>query len=338
MLIERLIHSFKTALAFALGFFLTRIISLPSDQWVIITIAVIMCAQLYVGSVLQKSLLRFLGTIIGCLFAIVCLKLMGTQALGIGIALVISGFCFSFVATAQENYAYAGTLGAVTVPIILLGQEPTIFFAVSRFLEISLGLLIATLISQFILPIHARTHLKRAQMNTLNLMANYYRECMSTQLNELAHEEHDEAIVKTLLKQRTLAKESSRELLGKRFNPEHFTACLYYEREMLRAITFMQLAKTHLDHHVVFQTEPVIQFHDQIIKAITVLSNSFKNNQTPDSLPVLNINALTEAFTPFKSDAKETLYLDGYLFNAEILVHNIKRLAALQTGELASQD
>lgn len=332
MLIERLIHSLKTALAFGLGYSLTRLITLPSDQWVIITIAVIMCAQLYVGSVLQKSLLRFLGTIAGCLFAIACLQFMGTQPLAIGAALIISGFCFSFIATSQENYAYAGTLGAVTVPIILLGPEPSLFFAASRFLEISLGLLIATLISQFVLPIHARKYLKRTQVFTLEQIANYYRETImgKGKGNELSHEKHDEAIVKLLLKQRTLAKESSREPLGKRFNPEHFSQCLYYEREILRAINFMQLAKLHLNDHPVFSSDTLKVFHESVLNALALLARSLRSSQTPNSLPALNIHDLAELLAPLKTNPNDALYLDGYLFSAEALITNIKRLASLQ--------
>ncbi len=324
MLLERLIHSLKTVLAVGIGFLIVHFVSFPADQWVIITILVVMCTQLYVGSVLQKSFLRFVGTTFGCVFAIVCLEFFGDSALNVGIALAISSFCFSFVGSSQENYAYAGTLGAVTVPIILLGQHPSILFAASRFLEISVGLLIATLVSQFVLPIHARTHLKRAQIATLKELQSYYTKTIIEANNALKHEDQDEKIVKSILKQRQLAKESASEPLGKRLNQKHFAQCLYAEREILRAITFIHLAQTHLKHETKAVNDELKLFHESVNNAFTQLITLIKTKSAkPD---FTNITSPTLLLT---TNTTDRLYLDGYLFNAEILSANLNRLAAL---------
>jgi uncharacterized membrane protein YgaE (UPF0421/DUF939 family) len=243
--IEYLTHSFKTLIACFIGILLTYIISFPSDQWIVITIIVVMCSQLYVGSVLQKSYLRFFGTLIGCLFAVVALVTFGDNRLAIACTVGLSSFIFSFISVGKENLSYACTLGAVTTAIIMLGQKPTVALAAERFLEISVGILIATLVSQFILPIHARTHLRRAQINTLEKMRNYYKASLTkagSQLDKLNYLELDEEIVKTLLKQRQLAVESKREPMGAVFNQERFLQKIYCEKEMLRAITFMHIA------------------------------------------------------------------------------------------------
>lgn len=328
MVVERLTHSFKTALAVLLGFLLTRLITLPSDQWVIITILVVMCAQVYVGGVLQKSVLRFLGTIGGCVFGILFLLVAGTNPIFIGAALVISAFGFSYIAASQENLAYAGTLGAVTVPIILLGQHPSVLFGVSRFVEISLGLLIATLVSQFILPINARTHLKHAQVSTLKQLMAYYREAIM-EAADIDREERDEGIAKSLLKQRQLAKESVREPLGKRFNPEHFAEVLYSEREILRAITFMHLARTHLINHSAFKDDCLAHFHEGVISTLTSLTNSLQNKPILQPITLPSITALQTHWQTLARTPNDALYLDGYLFNAEILASNLGKLVAL---------
>lgn len=328
MSLERYTHSLKTALAVLLGFLLTRLITLPSDQWVIITILVVMCAQVYVGGVLQKSLLRFLGTIAGCVFGILFLLAAGTNPVFIGAALVISAFCFSYIAASQENLAYAGTLGAVTVPIILLGQHPSVYFAISRFLEISLGLLIATLVSQFILPIHARAHLKRAQVSTLQQLITYYREAI-IDATDIDREERDESIAKSLLKQRQLAKESAREPLGMRFNPEHFAEVLYSEREILRAITFMHLARTHLVNHSAFKDDCLVQFHEAVVATLNRLVQTLQNKPVTQTSALPNIAPLQQHWQTLARTPNDALYLDGYLFNAEILASNLGRLVAL---------
>lgn len=329
MVAERLTHSFKTALAVLLGFLLTRLITLPSDQWVIITILVVMCAQVYVGGVLQKSMLRFLGTIGGCVFGILFLLAAGTNPIFIGAALVISAFGFSYIAASQENLAYAGTLGAVTVPIILLGQHPSVLFGAARFIEISLGLLIATLVSQFVLPINARTHLKHAQVSTLKQLMAYYREAIIA-VGDIDREERDEHIAKSLLRQRQLAKESEREPLGQRFNPEHFAEVLYSEREILRAITFMHLARTHLVNHSAFNDDCLRQFHDAVMGTLSALVLSMENKAAmpPTTLP--SITPLQNHWQTLARTPNDALYLDGYLFNAEILASNLGKLMTLQ--------
>src|SRR3990167_8470194 len=151
--IERVIHSIKTAAAVTIGFLLTRLVGFPADQWIVITILVVMCAQIYVGSVIQKAYLRFLGTMIGCLGATLAIVIFGHTSVTVAITLGLASFTFSYIATGQESLSYAGTLGAVTTAIIMLGQSPTITFAAERFLEISVGLFIATVVSQFFLPI-----------------------------------------------------------------------------------------------------------------------------------------------------------------------------------------
>lgn len=130
---ERLIHSFKTSVACIAGFLLAKIVGLRADQWIVITIIVVMCAQLYVGSVMQKSYLRFLGTIIGCLFATITIIFFGDSFLSILITIALSSFIFSYIATSQESLSYMGTLGAVTTIIIMLGQKPTVIFAGEQF-------------------------------------------------------------------------------------------------------------------------------------------------------------------------------------------------------------
>lgn len=336
--IERLIHSAKSAIACLIGIFLTNIIGAPADQWVVITIIVVMCAQIYVGSVMQKAYLRFLGTLIGCLFAAVTLATVGDTSMAILITIALSSFIFSYLATGQENLTYAGTLGAVTTAIIMLGQQPTIFFAVQRFLEISVGIFIATFVSQYILPINASTHLRRAQARTLEQLRDYYIAAMiSYQDNKqtLDYQELDESIVKSLLKQRQLAKESAAEPPGSGFDPEHFMQSLYCEREILRSVTFMHNALTHFtkskapqlnqlpDSHMFNET--IIQSLNTLIKVIE--SSDAKGNH----IHIPSLNSLKEELqknmeTPTREDL---IYIDGFLFSAEILLISLTKLARL---------
>lgn len=335
--IERFIHAIKTVLACLLGLLVAKEFSFSTTQWIVITVLVVMCAQIYVGSVMQKALLRFLGTLIGCLFAVSSLALFGGTDVAIVMAIVLAGFIFSYIGTLQENYSYAATLGAVTTAIIMLGPHPNMMLALERVLEIATGLIIATIISQFILPIHARTHLRRAQAETLQQLSDYYRQTMVTDhadQDPLDYHELDEAIIKSLLKQRQLAKESIREPFGAPFKTTSFLEILSCEREILRAITFMHLALMRiLNAAVVFkQSLAAKEFNQKVEEAFNILINSLKTKKKTNIhiyIPSLTLlkNEIHQDIT--KPTPEDLIYMDGLLFSAEVLTTSLRKLAAL---------
>ncbi|VVC76752.1 Inner membrane protein YeeA [Aquicella siphonis] len=335
--IERLIHSTKTAIACVIGIFLFNLIGIPAAQWIVITVIVVMCAQIYVGSVMQKSYLRFLGTLIGCLFAAFTLTVAGSSKLAIMVTVTLSSFVFSYIATGRENLTYTGTLGAVTTAIIMLNVQPTLFVATQRFLEISAGILIAAIVSQFILPIHASTHLRRAQAKTLEQLRDYYiRSMINHQPGEQDqdYQELDENIVKSLLKQRQLAKESRSEPLGSDFDPTHFMQSLYCEREMPRAITFMHNAISHVKKAaVIFHQMPGShQFNETIIQSLNTLIAVIAAEEAPqDHIHIPSLEPLKEELQKHieAPTREELIYVDGLLFCAEVLLNSLARLAAL---------
>lgn len=333
---ERLIHSLKTAIAVTLGFSLTRLIGFPADQWIVITILVVMCAQIYVGSVMHKSYLRFLGTLCGCLFATATLVFVGESPWAIMIALALAGFIFSYVATSQENLSYAGTLGVVTIAIILLGKSPTLSFAAARFLEISVGIMIAALISQFVLPIHARTHLRREQAATLEQLRDYYQETLITRQTELPainHHDLDESIAKSLIRQRQLARESANEPLGSPFNSTHFMESLFCEREILRAIIFMREALLRLkpSQILALSSGALPEFHELIMRTLNILILRIHTSKKDQNIILPAMSVLQAAIQKMTAAAssEEIIYLNSFLFSAEILTNSLTRLAAL---------
>ena len=334
--IERLTHSFKTAIACGIALLVTRLLGLNHTPWIVITTIVVMCAQLYVGSVMQKAYLRFLGTLVGCLFAITTLETVGDSNLAIGITIGLSSLIFSYFATGQENVSYTGTLGAVTTAIIMLGQKPTIMIATLRFLEISIGILIATLISQFVLPIHARTHLRRTQATTLAQLRDYYIACMMTPglgADAAQSQDLDEHIVKSLSKQRQLAKEAVREPLGSFYDPEQFIQFLHCEKEILRAIDFMYHTAIHIEMVEAREAAEIKTFNDAIVAALNSLIKTIAADK-PDPqehihLPPLQPlkNKLHTMFAQASQD--ELIYINGFLYSVETLTQWLDTLSKL---------
>lgn len=333
---DRLIHSCKTAVACVFGFILTKVIHLPEDQWILVTIIVVMCAQLFVGSVIQKAYLRFLGTILGCLFASSVILLFGLSNFSIALTIAVAIFLFSYMATSQENLSYAGTLGAVTTVIILIGQQPTLIVVGERFIEISFGILIATLISQFFLPINARTYLRRLQAATLLQMNQFYAAALvKHQINsETEYQALDEAIIKSLFKQRQLAAESKREFLGTKFSPEHFMKTLYAEREIIRAIAHMRTAylAIHQAHEKLDSLPAMKNYHEAVSNCLTTLTRAINTQKYgSEHIHLPDTATLKRALQPvlLNGEDEQTIVISAYLFSTELLAKSLEKIASL---------
>ena len=334
---DRLIHSLKTALACLVGLFIGKALHFHSEQWLVITILVVMCAQINVGGVIQKSYMRFLGTLSGSIIAALTLKFFGSEIAVIAIVLAISAMFFSYIATGQNKYSDSGTLGAVTVAIILIAQSPTLSMAAERFAEISLGIIIAGLFSQFVLPIHASTHLRNSQAETMRQLRSYYLATMH--VDNLAETlpsylELDETIVKSLIAQRKLSIDAAREPLGANFNIGHFNQYLWFSKEILRSMSFMhQIVFTSSDCRELFSSVEIIKsFHDAVCQSLASIADGIETHSIEtNTILIPNIQILKETIQPRENNlsTENMMYANAYLFCAEILTTHLEKLVGL---------
>ncbi len=327
---ERILHSIKTAFAVLIGFIITKFIHLPVDQWLIITIIVVMCAQVNVGSVLQKSYMRFLGTLAGSICAILTLQFANKDPVIIAIVISLSAMIFSYIATSKAIFAEAGTLGATTVVIILIAQNPSLPSALGRFFEITMGLVIAALASQFIFPIHARALLRRLQAKNFQQIALYYQTIFlkepSAENNKFCME-LDEKISASLTNQRKLATDAAREPIGKKFHHKKFITSLNCSREIFRSIIFMHYAKDYSNEtKKILSNETFKQFHEKIFSILNEISVHFGEKNFPAiELPALS--SLQGIIHSTKNLSREdVLHIDGFLFCAEVLLDRLQVL------------
>ncbi len=327
---ERISHGIKTAFACLIGFAITRLFYFDIDQWVIITIVVVMCAQLRVGSVIQKASMRFIGTLAGSIIATITLVFFPNNEMAYGIAIALSAIVFSYIATGEKFYADSGTLGAATVVIILINTNPTVKIAAERFLEISLGILIAALVSQFILPVHARKHLRELQAKTMRKLREFFL------VNRIAgqgvenledYQNLEEGIAQLLIKQRKLSTEAVREPMGEEFKAIRFQQLLRAERGVFRSITTMHYIEQRFkDLNKFFDETMLKNFEDNIaalFEAIAVCIEEGYQDKMPLSLP--DINVFKEyVFELDKKISDETIeYVNAYLFSIEMLVDHL---------------
>jgi uncharacterized membrane protein YccC len=334
---ERLIHGVKTAIAISAAFSLGKIIGHPADQWIVISTAVVMCGQIYVGGMMQKSYLRLFGTLLGCLMAIFTIFFLNLTFLTTVITIAISSFIFSLIATDRESWSQLATLGSVTTIIILFGNPPTVWFAMLRLLEISGGIIIAAVVSQFIFPIHARTHLRRSQAATFILIKDYYSATVINRFHkdsQTLRSELDDNIIKSLMKQRQLASDAAPELIGKRFDAQHFGRTLYCEREILRAINFIDLALSKVEslQSIYSQQNPLTPFNNEVMQTLDVLIKVLRtNNPASAHVHLPDISPMIQSLHQFHEQLtkEQGIYLDGFVFSAEVVINNLRELAML---------
>jgi hypothetical protein len=294
-----------------------------------------MCAQVNVGSVIQKSWMRFLGTLAGSLLAIFTLEVFGNDIVIKTIVVIMAAMFFSFIATSSKSYNESGTLGAVTVTIILFGTNPNVLTGIERFLEISLGILIAAIISQFVFPIHAKTHLRRNQSMTIKKLRTFYLTLFSStpssdNISVLGN--LDEEIVKSLILQRKLAGEARKEKWGNIFNMDYFKQSLWCEKEIIRSIIFMFYAwQKFSELSVVQNNQPLLdKFHQDIANTLDNISFCIQQNTMSANVLTVDMSSLKQSLHAVTlPDMDERIAVDAFIFCAEILVERLQRIIDL---------
>lgn len=171
------INALKAALAasiaYALGMYLESHFKMTQSYlWIVITVLVVMSTQPNLGGALDKALMRFLGTVIGAMIAIIILLSVPSWLnYYFAIPFVILAV---YTAGASSKFSYAGTLSGITLIIILLNQNPSIQVAMYRAVEISLGIGISLMVNRFVFPIRAETRLKESYANTILQIRDFF--------------------------------------------------------------------------------------------------------------------------------------------------------------------
>lgn len=207
----RTMHSFKTAIACLFGLGLEWYFRWSSGQWVPITIMVVMSAQPHFGGAVQKSYMRFLGTIAGVMIALLTLLVLRDNTTAIFVVVFLSCVFFTYIASVGDNnISYAGTLGGVTVILTLTATEVTPQLALERGGYIVIGIVIALLVSRFIFPIHARESLRFGVAVVLRQLQRMYFETISHTVTELVLNDELNAAYKKIVDQTQLLEEAKR--------------------------------------------------------------------------------------------------------------------------------
>ncbi|HYM00765.1 MAG TPA: FUSC family protein [Blastocatellia bacterium] len=183
----RLKQAIKTGIAAAISLYVARFFKLPEGYWAVISTLIVM--QSNVGATVNASSGRLAGTAIGAIMGGVFVAAIGSSSLSFILAVTVTVIvCASL--RLFESYRLAG----VTVAIIMLVHHsgPGWIIAVHRFLEVSIGIVVALLVSVTVWPAGARNRLRkeisllfaRCQELYITLIRRYQEQRGSNELAE----------------------------------------------------------------------------------------------------------------------------------------------------------
>jgi uncharacterized membrane protein YccC len=132
-------HAARTALAATASLLIARAIGMPEAYWSAITTIVMMQSNL--GATLTLSIERIVAGALGASLGAIESTYFGPNIIAFGLAIVLLGLISRLFQMEKTGYHYA----SVTLAIVVLipRTNPPWYIATHRFIEVSIGILIA---------------------------------------------------------------------------------------------------------------------------------------------------------------------------------------------------
>lgn len=136
-------HSVRTAVAAGLSLYAAKLLNLSEFYWAPISTIVVMQSTL--GASWDTSKQRFIGTVLGFLFAGVFADVFNMQVLLFALGIFALGIICAVLKLTMSAYRFAG----ITFAIILLmhHSEKAWRIGLHRFIEVALGIAVGLLVS-----------------------------------------------------------------------------------------------------------------------------------------------------------------------------------------------
>ena len=135
-------HSIRTATAATLAVIVARLVQMPEAYWAAIATLVVMQSTL--GATLTLSVERIVATALGALVGAVEANYFKGNLIAFLLAISLIGllsYCFRLEKTA---YRYAGV--TLTIIVLIPRTNPAWIVALHRFIEVSVGIVVALLV------------------------------------------------------------------------------------------------------------------------------------------------------------------------------------------------
>lgn len=175
-----------------LALWLAMRLELPQPVTACMTVVIVMQPQS--GQVVVKSLFRLLGTLIGSVVMVTLVDLFAQEQVLFLLAVAIwIGLCAAGAMAFRDFRSYAFVLAGYTATLIGLPavQHPEAAFmmAVWRVLEISLGILCASVISVCLFPQTSSVAMRNAVYRRFGLFTDFILDTLSGKIEQLRYEQ-----------------------------------------------------------------------------------------------------------------------------------------------------
>ncbi len=167
---EHFRQAVKTGIAGMASIALADFFRLHEGYWAAISAVIVM--QSNIGAAIGAAWSRLAGTAIGAFAGALFVVAWGANAPSFGIAVTLAVLACAFLGL-LDSYRLAGA----TVAIVMLSGSHDIpwLVALNRFFEVSLGVIIALLVTVFIWPARARKNLLNGIVDAVSNMNSLYR-------------------------------------------------------------------------------------------------------------------------------------------------------------------
>jgi uncharacterized membrane protein YccC len=197
--------AFKTAVAAAIAFFLSRIFHWEYPFYAVIAAIIVMGST--PGNTFNSIVQRLIGTIIGTLFGVTFAIAFGSNPW----SLAGSVFLTIFLSSCWQLKEAVKLAGYVSAIIILNHPQSPWLYALARFFETLLGVIVAMLVNRWLFPSHAIEELRCCLSQTLIELEQFYRLVVdgyfSGNYDRSIADAHKNKIIASLQKSRELWRE-----------------------------------------------------------------------------------------------------------------------------------
>lgn len=335
----RILHGLKTAFACLIGLAIEKHYKWPMGQWVPITIMVVMSAQTHFGGAVRKAAMRFLGTICGVGISIAVLWFFGSNLLVVFCTIFVTGVFFTYIASSHQDISYAGTLGGVTVILVLTGQQVGIETALQRGFYIVLGIIIALVVSRFVFPIHARDRLRYHVAITLRNLSQLYLSAVQVKENSPAEDsiniDLNSQVIDDITAQPRLVYEA---VVGSRMFASHkeiYKDIIDSEQSLSRLINLIYLSLREMTTPSIIkqQLSALGGLHTIVSENLCYLADCFESKITPQKIDNLGnlLSGITQAVAnlPPEKEIRQLLGEHSFLFLIEQVLQELENLRDL---------
>ena len=323
-----LINALKTALAMLLAYFtgllFGKIFHIQIiEQWMVITVFVTMPVQPNLGGVLNRALMRLLGTVVGGLIAILIILFFKDRAIEllISIPLVIISIYFT---VAVPKFSYAMFLAGLTLAIVIFEHNTSIEIAITRVFEIALGVVIVLIVNRFIFPIRAKVRLRYSYANTILQIREFFNVSFSTNNHSnKTHKNLTKSIFEDFVKQINLLKEIKHEDSAKVVK-EYEKMGLYIRRLHRCTIIMYEYLENSTDKRIIGtdEEEAFAKFRQSIIKSLTTVSEHISKHKKITHKQLLNSE---KDIIPFLNKIKLLRDNEHFVYYTNTFILNLRK-------------